>query len=430
MKSFFIALFAGVVAWSALHPVSAEDTATLKEKVLYSFCSQAHCADGSHPVGSLIDVKGVLYGTTAGGGGTGCNGSGCGTVFSIDPNTGTQNVLYSFCGKANCADGAIPAAGLINLKGTLYGTTQIGGAANSSCDSGCGTVFALNLKTGTETVLYSFCTQANCTDGVIPAARLTAVGGILYGTAEAGGTGDGGTAFSLDPSTGAEKTLYSFCSQLNCRDGRYPSAGLISVNGTLYGTTAYGGAGTCTGSGCGTVFSIDLNAGTETVLHSFVGGADGQEPFDSLTNLNGTLYGTTFFGGEPGCFRDGCGTVFSIAPGTGKEKVLYAFCQQENCPDGALPRSGLVDVKGTLYGTTAYGGRTGCPQTGDCGTVFSVDPNTGTETVLYAFCNRKNCTDGWGPEAGLVAAKGTLYGTTTEGGASGNGTAFALKTKH
>jgi uncharacterized repeat protein (TIGR03803 family) len=86
----------------------------------------------------------------------------------------------------------------------------------------------------------------------------------------------------------------------------------------------------------------------------------------------------------------------------------------------------VLDVKGLLYGTTAYGGRTGCPQTGDCGTVFSVDPNTGIETILYAFCSRKNCTDGWAPTAGVIAVGGKLYGTTSEGGAYGYGTVFAI----
>jgi hypothetical protein len=60
--------------------------------------------------------------------------------------------------------------------------------------------------------------------------------------------------------------------------------------------------------------------------------------------------------------------------------------------------------------------------------VFSLDPATGAETVLYEFCSRKNCTDGWGPQAGLVHVKDGLYGTTPSGGADGYGTVFAIKT--
>ena len=419
MKSVLIALFAGIVACAAFQ---AADAATQKEKVLWSFGSGA---DGRYP-SNLIAVNGVLYGTASGGGGQGCNGNGCGVVFSIDPATGTEKVLYAFCSKANCTDGAIPGAGLINLNGILYGTTVIGGAVTSTCSNGCGTLFSLDPNTGVETVVYAFCPQEGCTDGASPSGSLVAARGELYGTTESGGTQSGGTVFSLAPDTGVEKVLHSFCNQQNCTDGYVPSAGVIAVSGILYGTTAYGGAASCTGSGCGTVFSIDPKSGVETVLHSFLGGADGQEPFSGLTNLNGTLYGTTFFGGQPGCTGAGCGTVFSLDPGTSAEHVLYAFCQEQNCPEGALPWAGLMASKGSLYGTTAYGGRTGCPQTGNCGTVFSVDPDTGAETVLYAFCSQKKCKDGWGPETGLTAVHGRLYGTTNQGGAYGYGVAFAL----
>jgi len=81
----------------------------------------------------------------------------------------------------------------------------------------------------------------------------------------------------------------------------------------------------------------------------------------------------------------------------------------------------LIEVKGTLYGTTLSGG-TGCDGAG-CGTVFSLDPNTGAETVLYAF---QGGTDGSGPNA-VIDVKGTLYGTTVGGGAYGYGTLFALE---
>jgi len=421
MKSILIALFAGIVACAPFQPAPAADAVTYKEKVLWSFGSST---DGRYP-SSLIAVNGVLYGTTSGGG-QGCNGNGCGVVFSIDPATGTEKVLYSFCSKANCADGAIPAAGLINFKGMLYGTTEIGGAVTSTCSNGCGTVFSFDPSTGTETVVYAFCLQEGCADGALPTASLTAEGGELYGTTESGGTQSGGTVFSLAPDTGVETMLHSFCSQQNCADGYVPYAGVIAMHGVLYGTTAYGGAAACTGSGCGTVFSVDPKTGVEAVLHSFLGGADGQQPFDGLTNLNGTLYGTTFFGGQPGCLGTGCGTVFSLDPSTGAESVLYAFCQEQNCPDGALPSARLIAAKGTLYGTTAYGGRTGCPQTGNCGTAFSVDPDTGVETVLYAFCSEKKCKDGWGPDTSLTAVHGKLYGTTKQGGAYGYGVAFAL----
>jgi uncharacterized repeat protein (TIGR03803 family) len=130
--------------------------------------------------------------------------------------------------------------------------------------------------------------------------------------------------------------------------------------------------------------------------------------------------------------NEGCGTVFSINPTTGVEKVLHSF---GNGTDGSIPFAGLVDVKGTLYGTTAGGGgyTTGC-QYSRCGTVFSVNPTTDAETVLHSF--QANGTDGEYPTASLIDVKGALYSTTFNGGGNvscpqydpyGCGTVFAMK---
>ena len=141
--------------------------------------------------------------------------------------------------------------------------------------------------------------------------------------------------------------------------------------------------------------------------------------------MTGILYGTTYVGGGTGCGGYGCGTVFSLDPSTGTETVLHSF---GNGTDGANPSASLIDVKGTLYGTTSTGGGTGCHGYG-CGTVFSLDPSTGAETVLYSFCCRRNCTDGANPYASLTAVNGKFYGTTESGGAYGYGTVFVLKKK-
>jgi uncharacterized repeat protein (TIGR03803 family) len=83
---------------------------------------------------------------------------------------------------------------------------------------------------------------------------------------------------------------------------------LLEVNGTLYGTTAFGGT-----NGLGTIFSFNASGG-EQVLHSF-GGSDGADPEADLIDVNGTLYGTTYRGGyEKGCGGKGCGTVFALTP--------------------------------------------------------------------------------------------------------------------
>jgi len=168
-------------------PAPRDALAAYAEQVLYRFCSQTNCVDGKNPAAALImDGGGNLYGTTVSGGAN--NG---GAVFKLTPiATGwTYNVLYSFCSKALCADGGTPHAGLImDGTGNLYGTTT-GGGPNQSTS---GLVFKL-VPSGngwTETVLYSFCTQSNCTDGAQPYGTLIMdAAGNLYARPLRGATG-------------------------------------------------------------------------------------------------------------------------------------------------------------------------------------------------------------------------------------------------
>lgn len=363
-------------------------------QVLYTFKG----GNGAHPEAGLINVNGTLYGTTIG------IRPCCGTVYSIGTG-GTEKVLYTF----RRGSGSSPDADLIDENGTLYGTTFSGGGAGCH-SSGCGTVFSIT-KSGTEKVLHAF---AGGFDGANPPAGLINVNGVLYGTTTLGGAGSVcsagcGTVFSITKG-GTHKVLYSFRGE---SDGSYPVAGLIDVNGVLYGTTSSGGGGSGCG-GCGTVFSV-TTTGTENVLYTFHG-SDGRYPHAGLTDVNGTLYGTTFFGGGAGCGGDGCGTVFSVTT-TGKENVLFAFADS----NGRGPKASLINVKDTLYGTAGGG-------TNEFGIVFSVT-TAGMENVLYNFAGG---SDGATPTARLVNVKGTLYGTTAYGGSykcyrhKGCGTVFAL----
>src|SRR5438105_1233774 len=104
MKSSCICLFAGAVVCALILQLPAAEAARFREKVLHSFGSGA---DGSVPFASVIDVSGTLYGTTFGGG-----THGAGTVFALDPTAGVETVLYSFCSRKDCADGQGPDAGL------------------------------------------------------------------------------------------------------------------------------------------------------------------------------------------------------------------------------------------------------------------------------------------------------------------------------
>jgi|HubBroStandDraft_6_1064221.scaffolds.fasta_scaffold78011_2 uncharacterized repeat protein (TIGR03803 family) len=359
--------------------------------VLYRF----RRAQGAWPQASLIDVNGTLYGTTSLGGALRK-----GTVYTVT-TTGTEKVLYSFAGSP---DGSAPIANLVNVKGTLYGTTFSGGAG---CGFGCGTVYSIS-PSGLEKVLYRF---AAYSDGAFPTSHLLNVKGTLYGATVGGGGlgckpsfGCGGTVYSIS-TTGVETVLYRFAGG---SDGMYPVGDLINVNGTLYGTTAYGGGSGCVGGlGCGTVYTI-TTAGVEKVIYRFAGGSDGWHPEAGLIDVNGTLYGTTDYGGIYSLCGGGCGTVFSIST-SGNEHVLYRF---GDSPDGAEPRTALINVKGTLYGATFEGGGSGCLENRGCGTVYSLSTN-GTETVVHSF---GATNDGGNPAAALFEMKGSLYGTAENGG--------------
>lgn len=227
------------------------------------------------------------------------------------------------------------------------------------------------------------------------------------------------SAHSLTPmSAKSFHVLYRFAGG---RDGAGPGGGLTDLNGVLYGITGGGGGHPQCGygGGCGTVYGVSTT-GTETVLHRFAGGSDGWDPFGSLLDVGGTLYGTTRYGGGSGCVESfGCGTIYSVRP-NGREHVVFAFTSYAN---GAQPLDGLIDVKGTLYGTTWHGGTTGN------GTVFSLDKN-GVETVLHSFTG---APDGALPYDRLVELNGTLYGTTWSGGlgcpsGGGCGTVFSITT--
>ena len=154
--------------------------------------------------------------------------------------------------------------------------------------------------------------------------------------------------------TGAEKVLYSFCTLENCPDGSEPG-GLIDAGGLWYGTTTYGGNASCNGgTGCGTLFSFDPKTGAEKVIYAFTF-ASGWAPNSDLTSVNGLLYGTTSLGGHAGCYGLGCGVVYSIDPRTGTETVLHEFCSERHCRDGRDPDD-LIAVNGRFYGTTLGGG--------------------------------------------------------------------------
>jgi uncharacterized repeat protein (TIGR03803 family) len=327
---------------------------TYKLDVLHTF--KGAPGDGAAAEAKLLlDKSGNLYGTTYFGG----KYDG-GTLFKLHPTSSgyTESILHSF---GSGQDGEYPVSEVIEVKGMLYGTTvgggtyvnppfcmQYGGVPNGTC----GTVYAVNPVTGAERVLHSF---GGAGDGENPFAALLDVAGTLYGTTDLGGANEYcGTVFSIATDGSGERVVHSFHNAPS--DGCDSSASLISVNGTLYGTTGSGGGNFC--PHCeGTLFSVDLSTGTEQVLHEFGEPGDGSEPHAAVTDVQGVLYGTTTIGGLSNCESGfGCGTIFSFAPSPSNPSynVLYRF---KGGHDGAGPLGALLYSQRELYGTTTSGGK-------------------------------------------------------------------------
>jgi uncharacterized repeat protein (TIGR03803 family) len=270
------------------------------------------------------------------------------------------------------------------------------------------------------TTLYSFSGEDG--DGAGPYSAVTySADGTLYGTTAYGGVFNSGTIFELTPpgpggGAWTETVLHSFAGG---NDGTYPYAGVVAgTGGVLYGTTNYGGA-----AGLGIVYELTPPIGqggawTETVLHSF-SGSDGAYPYANVTiGANGKLYGTTELGGT-----SNYGTVFELTPPAGSggvwtETVLYNF---SGGSDGACPYAALTTgSNGDFYSSTVAGGSS------DKGTVFRLALTKGgtwTETVLHSFTG----SDGGFPYAGVtIGTNGALYGTTAGSVNAGNGSAFEL----
>jgi uncharacterized repeat protein (TIGR03803 family) len=251
-----------------------------------------------------------------------------------------------------------------------------------------GLLAPLTLHAATLTSLHSF---GGGTDAALPNGTLTYYQGELYGVSLAGGANGKGAVYSVNATTGAETVIYSF---KGGEDGAAPWGNLVYRNGTLFGTTSQGGA-----HGAGTVFAVNIAKGSEVRLHNFAGKPDGSDPVAGLVYLNGMLYGTTKAGGA-----FGAGTLFDFDFKSGLEQVVYSF--GANVPDGGSPESSLIAVEGALYGTTFYADSTSTA----AGAIYKFNTTTKTESLLYSFTGKY---DGGGPIGGLIYSNGLLYGTTS-----------------
>ena len=341
---------------------------------------------GASPAGRLFRASdNSIYGTAQGGG-----SNGHGAIFKLTPS-GVLETVASFDAAVN---GHAPNQGLVEgSDGNFYGTTP--GDASSEF----GTLFRLTPGGDLSTVI-AFTGE----NGATPSAGLTAAGNAIYGTTRDGGAAGVGTIFRLSlgaASTDAEafETVYSF----SMFDGAAPRGGLLEMSdGNFYGSTSAGGPG-----GLGTVFQLAPGGALTTTL-SFTGSAGATPSGRLLQATDGHFYGTTFGGGAAGL-----GTVFKLTS-DGLMSTLVSF----DGSNGDQPSGGLAEFQGALYGTTEHGGL------GD-GNVFRIDLTTGELTEIAVFDSFG--ATGATPRGGLTAASdGNLYGTTEFGPNFSDGTVFRL----
>jgi len=375
-----------------------------KLTVLYNFTGGV---DGAGPsTGLTMDAAGSLYGTALGGGSNNCT-YGCGTVFKLSKQTSSWSFepLYDFTGAPN-GDGADPEGRVtFGPNGVLYGTTQRGGAGQ--CFGGCGTVFSLQSESGrsragagpwTETVIHEF---QGASEGLNPSGQIAIdQAGNIYGVTLAGGPQNLGTAYQLAPALGGW-TLNLLHAFTGGPDGGEPFGGVVlDSSGNVYGTAQIGGGP----SGCGLVFQLAPSGGgwTENVVYAFPGSPACSPEGDLLRDNSGNLYGITgpafpgvaymlspsgqnwnysqiysFGPGPPtqpgsltmdaagNLYGTSClggasqlGSIFELSPAAGGWTItgLHDFNGNEgSCPRGTV----LIDANGTLYGTAGSGGAHG-----------------------------------------------------------------------
>lgn len=369
----------------------ADSGATLK--TLYSFCvdlEHKDCRDGDTPLSRLLPVGSAYYGTTFVGG-----KYAHGEIYKL-ASDGKLTSVHDFCADAGCPDGSQPGNYLtLGPDGAIYGAAQRGGTNDG------GAIFKISSG-GSFSLVHRFCDgDTTCQDGARPVAVVFDSHGNMFGTTGFSGTKGGGTVFEISAG-GSFTTLYQFCLQPACADGIEPGALIFGKDGNLYGTAQAGGA-----NQGGTLFKI-VPGGGFSVLYAFCAAADcadGQEPTPLLAQGNdGLFYGTTTLGGAARF-----GTIFRLVA-SGQIDTLYSFCANAYCDDGSTPTDGLsLAADGSLYGTASEGGRF------FHGVVFKLTSGP-AYSVIYDFCAEKGCFDGATPTATPVMAGNALVGTTSAGG--------------
>ena len=382
-------------------------------KIIRQFDASATASDTCDPRGLVLSGH-TLYGITSGG----YNGE-SGAVFKVNTDGRGFKILHGFTAWRSLArtnsDGWAPQ-GVVLLGDTLYGTAQEGGSA------GCGTVFKVKTNGKGFTVLHSF----SRTDGATPWAGLVMSAQALYGMTQRGGSADEGTVFKVNLDGSGFAILHSFSAaggiNYTNSDGHAPQSELVLSDKVLYGASCSGGVG-----GTGTVFKVNTDGTSFSILHQFAAGtvindprrftnSDGADEKSTLVLSGNTLYGTASGGGVTGE-----GTIFKVGTNGTDFAVLHNFPPVgflTNSDGGLEPGQGLACSGDTLYGSTSAGSVNGR------GTIFKIGADGAGFATLPLFTNRAEL--GW--VNGLVPSGGALYGTMEFGGPDGGGFIFKANT--
>jgi len=339
------------------------------------------------------------------------------TAVTTAAQAQTYHVLYNFTGHE---DGGNPAGGLeMDAHGNLYGMTDDYGNGNCSFGGtvGCGTAFELAHR-GTGWIFNLLYTFTGGNDGEAPSGRMVfGPDGSLYGTTVFGGGGNCtfgqscGTVFNLRPPASVCKSVLCPWSETVL----YRFTGGSEGNWPQLGDLSFDHSGNVYGTTPRTVYEVVHSNGTWTfnLLFAFTQEDGGCCSFSGVIfDQAGNLYGTTYAGG------DGYGVVFELSPSAGgwTYNQLHSF---NVGTDGGEPQGNLIfDQQGSLYGTTPQGGA------GNAGTVYELTPSSGDFLVLHTFYGGVQQE---GPyDAVVFDANGNLYGTTYGGGSHDRGNVFKL----
>lgn len=392
--------------------------------VLHTF--QNSPADGLGVNGQLIvDSSGNIYGTTISGGPSSCENmnlpAGCGIVFKLAPPVSgsgpyTETILHSFEGGA---DGANTQATIIPIPGgSWWGTTLFGGSAGT----GYGTIYELNPVSGSANWNYKVLIRFSDATGTpnVPENNITYYQGKLYTTTQNGGQfGNYGSVIELvnQGSSWTYNVLHSF----DGADGAYIQGALAvdTTTGIFYGVAQNGGI-----ANHGTIFQlIPPPAGSTTwtfnKLYDFTGGADGGYIYGSpVFGPNRVLYGVAERFGEYGK-----GTMWTMTPQAGGGwafNVIHQF--GSTASDGATPVSNLVVTSaGVIFGTTEYGGTNNLGTL----FVYKPNSSGGyNETILWNFTGGADGERPYAAPT-LINAN-TIIGSCSLGGAAGAGTVWQV----